>query len=99
MAERAAMESTTAPTGHPSLLLFGVFAAPAAWVLQLVASYAIAASSCFPNGVATPGTASVSRMPLAIIALACMLTALAGLPGLLLAISLRNTAARDLSPA
>ena len=79
MAERAAMESTTAPTGHPSLLLFGVFAAPAAWVLQLVASYAIAASSCFPNGVATPGTASISRMPLAIIALACMLTALAGL--------------------
>jgi hypothetical protein len=72
-------ESTMRPMGNATLLLFGVFAAPVAWAIQLVASYAIAASSCFADGVATVGGASIGRMPLAIIALACVLLALAGL--------------------
>jgi len=79
MIEPATTESTIRPLDHSTLLLFGVFAAPAAWALQLVASFALAASSCFSGGVATVGGASIGRMPMAIIALACVLLALAGL--------------------
>jgi hypothetical protein len=67
------------PLGHSALLLFGIFAAPFAWAVQLVASYALAASACFSDSVAMIGSATLSRMPLAVIALACVLVAIAGL--------------------
>jgi hypothetical protein len=67
------------PLGHSALLLFGIFAAPLAWAVQLVASYALAASACFADGVATIGGPTLSRMPLAVIALACVLVGVAGL--------------------
>jgi hypothetical protein len=70
---------TRPPLGHSALLLFGIFAAPFAWAVQVVASYALAASACFSGGVATIGNATLSRMPLAVIALACVLVAIAGL--------------------
>jgi len=67
------------PLGHSALLMLGIFAAPLAWAVQLVASYALAASACFAGGVAMTGSATLSRMPLAVIALACVLVAGAGL--------------------
>jgi hypothetical protein len=53
MDDRETSESTIRPMRHSTLLMFGIFAAPAAWALQLVASYALAATSCFSGGVAT----------------------------------------------
>ena len=67
------------PLGRSTMLLFGIFAAPLAWAVQLVASYALAASSCFSRGVALIGDTTPGRMPLAVIALACALPAIAGL--------------------
>jgi CBS-domain-containing membrane protein len=69
---------TRPPLGHSALLLFGVFTAPLAWAVQLVASYALAASACFDGGVATVGRAT-SRVPLVAIAIACVILAAAGL--------------------
>lgn len=72
-------KSAIRPMRDSTLLMFGIFAAPTAWALQLVASYALAAASCFSGGVATVGAASLDRMPLAILAIACALVAIAGL--------------------
>jgi hypothetical protein len=79
MIDRTTTETTIRPLPHSTLLLFGVFAAPAAWAIQLVTSYALAASSCFSGGVAKIGDPSVSRAPMAIVTLACVLLATAGL--------------------
>lgn len=70
---------TRPPLGHSALLLFGIFAAPFAWAVQVVSSYALAAASCFSGNVAMVGSATLSRMPLAVIALSCVLVAIAGL--------------------
>ncbi|HJT98860.1 MAG TPA: hypothetical protein VJ696_11140 [Rhodanobacteraceae bacterium] len=70
---------TRAPLAHSALLMFGIFAAPFAWAVQLVASYALAASACFLPGTAKVGEATIGRLPLAVIALACVLVAVAGL--------------------
>lgn len=67
------------PLAHSVLLMFGIFAAPLAWAVQLVASYALAASACFSGGTAMVGNPTLGRMPLAVIALACVLVAIAGL--------------------
>jgi len=66
------------PLGHSVRLLFGIFAAPFAWAVQLVASYALAAASCFAGSVALVGEARSGRMPLVVIAVACLLVGLAG---------------------
>jgi len=70
---------TRPPLGHSALLMFGIFAPPFAWAVQLIASYALAASACFSEGAAMIASASLTRMPLAVIALACVLVAIAGL--------------------
>jgi hypothetical protein len=52
------MTSSAATTSDPSpqrarvglaILLFGLFGAPGAWFVQLVASYAVASRACFPH--------------------------------------------------
>jgi hypothetical protein len=49
---------TNKPAGHPAPLehrvsstamLFAVFAAPAAWLMQLIVNYGLAAHRCFPH--------------------------------------------------
>jgi hypothetical protein len=70
---------TRPPLGHSALLLFGIFAAPLACAVQLVASYALAASACFAGGVAMVGRATTSRASLGAIAIACVILAAAGL--------------------
>lgn len=59
---------------------FGVFGGPGAWSLQLLASYALAAHACVPDGVplANPAMAGL-RWVLAAISLAMVLVALAAL--------------------
>lgn len=79
MADRTTTEAEIRPVRHSTLLLFGVFAAPAAWAIQLVVTFMLAASSCFTDGVAMVGDARVGRMPMAVITLACLLLAIAGL--------------------
>jgi hypothetical protein len=52
MATSAAHPPPTRRAGAPGALWFGLFGAPAAWALQLMASYALTAHACFPG--ATP---------------------------------------------
>jgi len=52
---RAAQTMMREPLAHSARLLFGVFAAPFAWVVQLAVSFALAATSCFSGGVAKTG--------------------------------------------
>jgi hypothetical protein len=69
------------PIAHSARLLFGLFAAPLAWAVQLVASYALAASSCFSGGVAKAASAAgiASRLPMLMMAIVCIAIAVAGL--------------------
>ncbi|HEY0178824.1 MAG TPA: hypothetical protein VGC30_04215 [Dokdonella sp.] len=77
-AERPIETMMRPPLGRAALLMFGLFAAPLAWAVQVVASYALAASSCFTRGVAEVGGA-VGRVPLGAVAVFCAVVAFAGL--------------------
>ena len=68
-----------APVSLPRLW-FGLFGAPAAWALQLIANYAIVAHACYPATVplAHPVIASAHGLAIAI-SFACLLVAVSAL--------------------
>src|SRR6185503_3538997 len=68
-----------APVSLPRLW-FGLFGAPAAWALQLIANYAIVAHACYPATVplAHPVIASAHELAIAI-SFACLLVAVSAL--------------------
>jgi hypothetical protein len=68
-------------TGRSARLLFGVFAAPLGWVVQVAASFALTATSCFSRGVAKVGgvVAGASHAAMVVIALLSLALAIAGL--------------------
>ena len=74
-----------APFGHAPCLLFGIFAAPLGWVVQVAASFALAATSCFSRGVAKVG-GLVTGASHAAIAVIMTLTIVLALVGLLVAL-------------
>jgi len=78
---RAAQTMMREPLAHSARLLFGVFAAPFAWVVQLAVSFALAATSCFSGGVAKTGArvSGASQTAMAVVAIACFGLAIAGL--------------------
>jgi hypothetical protein len=78
---RATEQMVRRPLGHSTRLLFGVFAAPFAWAVQLAVSYALAATSCFARGVAKAGSMVTGATHAAMIAVAivCAAIAIAGL--------------------
>jgi Sec-independent protein secretion pathway component TatC len=71
------------PTPAATLpLAFGIFAAPAAWAIQLVVNYALAASACFSRGVArvdiVPSASGHAKTTMLVIGIACALIGIAG---------------------
>ena len=84
-----------------TLLLFGMFGAPAAWAAQLLASYAIVAHACFPDGrpLETPafGGARPVALIVSLVALAVAVTALATASAKLRLLD-RNGAGHDAGP-
>jgi hypothetical protein len=72
-----------APGRHavsPGALWFGLFGAPAAWSVQLMANYALTAHGCFPGSEprATPYFGGLSTLVLVISAAALAVAAAAG---------------------
>jgi hypothetical protein len=97
MAEpRVAETMLRAPLAHSARLLFGVFAAPFAWAVQLAASFALAATSCFTSGVARTGgrVTGASHAALVVIAIACFAVAVVGL----VVVMRERSGPRDASP-
>lgn len=78
---RNAEKMMRTPLAHSARLLFGVFAAPLAWVVQLTVSFALAATSCFSSGVAKTGARVVGASHAALVAVAalCVVLAITGL--------------------
>lgn len=71
---------TRPPLAESARLLFGVFAAPLAWSVQVTTSFALAATACFSRGVAKTG-ATVSGATYAVLvalAVGCVVLGIAG---------------------